>query len=94
MRIKKGDEWKAVFMIPEGSFKSMIMFFGLTNSPATFQAIVNKLLRDLINIGKVVVFINNVIVGTEDEEEYGKLVAEVMRRLEENDLYVKPEKYK
>ena len=94
MRIKKGDEWKAVFMIPEGSFKSMIMFFGLTNSPATFQAIVNKLLRDLINIGKVVVFIDNVIVGTEDEEEYDKLVAEVMRRLEENDLYVKPEKYK
>ena len=94
MRIKEGDEWKAVFMIPEGSFKSMIMFFGLTNSPATFQAIVNKLLRDLINIGKVVVFIDNVIVGTEDEEEYDKLVAEVMRRLEENDLYVKPEKYK
>ena len=94
MRIKEGDEWKAVFMIPEGSFKSMIMFFGLTNSPATFQAIVNKLLRDLINIGKVAVFIDNVIVGTEDEEEYNELVAEVMRRLEENDLYVKPEKYK
>ena len=94
MRIKKGDEWKAVFMIPEGSFKSMIMFFGLTNSPATFQAIVNKLLRDLINIEKVAVFIDNVIVGTEDEEEYNELVAEVMRRLEENDLYVKPEKYK
>ena len=94
MRIKEGDEWKAVFMIPEGSFKSMIMFFGLTNSPATFQAIVNKLLRDLINIEKVAVFIDNVIVGTEDEEEYNELVAEVMRRLEENDLYVKPEKYK
>ena len=94
MRIKEGDEWKAVFMISEGSFKSMIMFFGLTNSPATFQAIVNKLLRDLINIGKVAVFIDNVIVGTEDKEEYDELVAEVMRRLEENDLYVKPEKYK
>ena len=67
------------------------MFFGLTNSPATFQAIMNELLRDLINTGKVAVFIDNVIVGTETEEGHDELVAEVIRRLEENDLYVKPE---
>ena len=40
VRIKEGDEWKAAFMTPEGSFKPTVMFFGLTNSPATFQAIV------------------------------------------------------
>ena len=54
----------------------------------------NKLLRDLINIGKVAAFIDNVIVGTETEKGHDKIVAEVIRRLEENDLYVKPEKYK
>jgi len=52
----------------------------------------NELLRDLINTGKVVVFIDNVIIGTETEEGHEELVAEVIRRLEENDLYVKPEK--
>ena len=91
IRIKKGDEWKATFTTPEGLFEPTVMFFGLTNSPATFQAIMNELLRDLINIGKVAVFIDNVIVGTETEEGHDELVAEVIRRLEENDLYVKPE---
>ena len=54
----------------------------------------NKLLRDLINTGKVVVFIDDVIVGTETEEGHDKVVVEVIKRLEENDLYVKPEKCK
>ena len=72
----------------------MVMFFGLTNSSATFQAMMNKLLRDLINTGKVAVFIDDVIVGTEIEEWHDKIVAEVIRRLEENNLYVKLEKCK
>ena len=55
---------------------------------------INELLRDLINTGKVVVFIDDVIVGTEMEEGHDELVVEVIRRLEENDLYVKPEKCK
>ena len=80
------------FTTPEGSFKPMVMFFGLTNSPATFQTMMNELLRDLINTEKVVAFIDNVIVGMEMEEVHDKIVVEVMRRLEENDLYVKPEK--
>ena len=94
VRIKEGNEWKAAFMMPEESFEPTVMFFGLTNSPATFQAMMNELLRDLINMGKVAAFINDVIVGTETEEGHDKLVAEVIRRLEENDLYVKPEKCK
>ena len=70
------------------------MFFRLTNSLATFQAMINKLLRDLINMGKVAAFIDDVIIGTEMEEGHDELVAEVIRRLEENNLYVKPEKCK
>ena len=94
VRIKEGDEWKAVFTIPEGSFELTVMFFGLMNSPATFQAMMNELLRDLINTEKVVVFIDDVIVGTETEEGHDKLVMEVIKRLEENNLYVKLEKCK
>ena len=94
VRIKERDKWKAAFTILEGSFEPMVMLFGLTNSPAMFQAIMNELLRDLINTGKVAVFIDDVIVGTETEEGHDEIVAEVIRRLEENDLYVKPEKCK
>ena len=70
------------------------MFFGLTNSPATFQTMMNKLLRDLINTGKVAAFIDDIIIGTEDEEGHNELVAEVVKRLEKNNLYIKPEKCK
>jgi len=94
VRIKEEDEWKAAFMTPERSFEPTVMFFGLTNSPATFQAMMNKLLRDLINTGKVAVFIDDVIVRTESEEGHDELVVEIVKRLEENNLYVKPEKYK
>jgi len=68
------------------------MFLGLTNSPVTFQAMMNDILRDLINTGEVAAFIDNVLVETEEEERYDKIVKEVLRRMEENDLYIKPEK--
>ena len=72
----------------------MVMFFGLTNSPAIFQAMMNETLWDLINLGKVASFIDNVIIGTESEEGHNELVEEVVKRLTENDLYVKLEKHK
>jgi len=81
-------------MIPEGSFEPIVVFFGLTNSPATFQAMNNKLLRDLINIGKVVVFIDDIIVETESKEGHDELIVEIVKRLKENDLYMKLEKCK
>ena len=75
-----------------GFFKLTVMFFEMTNSPATFQAMMNEILRDLINEGKVAVFIDNVLVRTETEKGYDEIVEEILRRLEENDLYIKPEK--
>ena len=68
------------------------MFFGMTNSPAMFQAMMNKILRDMINKGKVAAFVDNVLVGTEMEEGHDEIVEKVLRRLEKNNLYVKPEK--
>jgi len=94
IRIKEGDEWKAVFTTPEGSFEPTVMFFGLTNSPAIFQTMMNELLRDLINIEKMAAFIDNIIVGMETEDGHDEIVVEIIKRLEENNLYIKPEKYK
>ena len=81
MNIKKGYEWKVVFMTPEGSFESIVMFFGFANSPVTFQTIMNKILLDLINTGKVASFIDNVIVETEEKEKYDEVVEEIVKGL-------------
>jgi len=70
------------------------MFFRLTNSPVIFQTMMNKILQDLINTEKVVSFIDNIIVGTEKKKGHDKIVEEVVKRLVENALYVKPEKCK
>ena len=94
VRIKEGDKWKAAFTTPEELFEPIVMFFGLTNSSATFQAMINELLRDLVNMEKVVVFIDNTMIETEGEEEHDELVKKVIRRLAENNLYIKLEKYK
>jgi len=56
--------------------------------------IINDLFRDLINQGDMVTFIDNILVATDTEEGHDELVEEVLKRLEENDLFVKPEKYK
>jgi len=92
VRIKEGDEWKGAFIMHVDSFEPTVMFFGMTNLPAIFQAMINKILRDLINKGKVVAFVDDVLVGTETEEGHDEIVKEILRKLEENDLYVKPEK--
>ena len=78
--------------MPEGLFEPTVMFFGLTNSPVTFQAIMNNLLRDLVVEEKMAVFIDNMIVVIETEKGHDEIVEEVLKRLEKNDLFVKPEK--
>jgi len=94
VRIKEGDEWKVTFTTHIGAYEPMVMYFGLTNSPATFQAMINNLFRDLINQGDTATFIDNILVAINTEEGHNELVEEVLRRLEENDLFVKPEKCK
>ena len=93
VRIKERDKWKGVFTTYMGSFEPTVMFFGMTNSLATFQAIMNKILRDMINEEKVIAFVDNVLVEIEIEEGHDEIIEEVLKRLEENDLYIKPEKY-
>ena len=88
MRIKEGDEWKAAFSMPDGAFQLIVMFLGLINSLMTFQAMMNNLLRDIIEAGDVVALIDDVMVGTETEERHNDIVKEVLRKMVENDLCV------
>ena len=69
------------------------MFFGLTNLLVTFQIMMNDLLRNMIEVEDIVVFINNVMVEMEIDKRYDDIIEEVLRKMAENDLFVKPEKY-
>ena len=89
MQIREGDEWKAVFMTHKGSFKPLIMYFGLCNLPATFQKMMNEILHNMSDV--CVVYINDLMIFTEkDNQEVHDRVMEVLRRLRDNNLFVKP----
>jgi len=75
-----------------GVYEPTVMFFGLTNLPATFQAMMNNILRDLINTGEVAAFMDNVLVETEEEKGHNEIAEEMLKRMEENNLYIKLEK--
>ena len=92
VRIKERNEWKRAFTTHVGSFKPIVMFFGMTNLPATFQVIMNEILRDLVNKSKIAAFVDDILVETETEKGHDEVIEEVLKRLEENNLYVKPEK--
>ena len=92
MRIKEEDKWKKVFTMYIGLFELTIMFFEITNSLATFQTMISEILRDLVNEGKVAAFVDDILVGTETKEGHNEVIEEVLKRLEKNNLYVKPEK--
>jgi len=75
-----------------GVYEPTVMFFGLINSLATFQVIMNDILRDLIDIEDVAVFMDDILLGTKNKRKYDEIVEEVLKRIEANDLYVKPKK--
>ena len=90
--IKEGDEWKAAFVCFGGAYEPLVMYFGLCNSPATFQTMMNEIFVDMEDI--VVVYIDDLMIftKTDNQEAHDKIVLEVLHRLEENDLFVKLEK--
>jgi len=81
-----------MFTIYLGVYEPTVMFFGLTNSPAIFQAIINNILRDLIDAGDIVIFMDNMLVGTKNEKKHNEIVKKIPRKIEANDLYLKSEK--
>ena len=92
VRIKEGDEYKAAFVTNRGLFEPTVMFFGLTNSPATFQNMMNDIFADLVAEGKVTVYLDDILIFSNNLKEHRAVVHEVLRRLKEHDLFLKPEK--
>jgi hypothetical protein len=92
IRIRKGDKWKAAFTTNWGLFEPLVMFFGLTNSPATFQALMNSIFADLIAKGVVAVYLDDILIYTKTIKEHREITCKVLCRLEENDLYLHPAK--
>ena len=93
VRIREGDEWKTAFNTPTGHWEYLVMPFGLTNAPAVFQALVNDVLRDMIN-KSVFVYLDDILIFSKDPQEHGKHVRAVLKRLLENHLFLKAEKCK
>ena len=79
--------------MPKDAYELVVMFFRLTNLLETFQVIMNDLLRNLIKIGDVAASINNVMVGMKTEKENNDIMKKILKRMAENNLFVKPEKY-
>jgi hypothetical protein len=75
-------------------FEPNVMFFGLTNSPATFQTLMNTVFGDLISAGKVAVYLDNILILSDDLEKHQKVTKEVLQHLREYDLYLRLEKCK
>ena len=89
--IREGNEWKTAFNTPLGHFEYLVMPFGLSNAPAVFQALVNDILRDMLN-HFVFVYLDDILIFSENMEKHIQQVRLVLRRLLDNKLFVKPEK--
>jgi len=79
VRIKEGDEWKAVFKTNQGLYEPSIMFFGLTNSPSTFQTMMDTIFRDLILTNEVIVYMDDILIATiNDPPHHREIVHQVL----------------
>ena len=72
--MKDGDKWKATFQTNRGLYKPLVMFFALTNSPATFQTMMDAIFEDLISEGVVVMYLDDILIFTKTLEEHRKVV--------------------
>jgi hypothetical protein len=91
VRIKEGDEWKTAFRTRYGLYEFLVMPFGLSNAPATFQDMINHIFRDMIDLG-LVAYIDDLLIYASTRAEHDKIVKEVLRRLTANKLAVSAEK--
>jgi hypothetical protein len=95
VRIKKGDEWKAAFKTKFGHWEPLVMFFGLTNSPSTFQEMMNVIYKEVIERhaarGTIIrIYMDNIAIATTGTlQDHIDAVHDVLRVAEEHDLYFK-----
>jgi hypothetical protein len=94
VHIRRDNEWKAAFVTNQGLFEPKVMFFGLTNSPATFQLLMNSIFANHIAQDKVAVYLNNILIWSSTLKGHCKIVHKVLHHLQIYDLYLHPEKCK
>jgi len=92
VQMKEGDEWKAAFQMSHGLFEPLVMFFGLTNSPSTFQTMMNEIFQDLVMEGVVCVYLNNILIHTKTMEEHCHITRLVLERLCKHKLFLRHDK--
>jgi hypothetical protein len=92
VRIKEGDEWKAAFRTNRGLFEPLVMYFGLTNSPVTFQTMMNEIFQDLVLEGVVCVYIDDILIFTDTMEEHRHISRIILERMRANKLYLRHDK--
>jgi hypothetical protein len=92
IRIKDGDTWKAAFRTNRGLFEPLVMFFGLTNSLATFQTMMNDIFREEIAEGWVVIYMDDILVFSKDKTEHQEQVKRILEKLRQHQLSLKAEK--
>jgi hypothetical protein len=68
--VKEGDEWKVAFRMNHGLFEPLVMMFGLTNVPATFQTMMNEIFAELIMEGKIVIYLDDILIFSKDLKEH------------------------
>jgi hypothetical protein len=92
IRIAEGHEWKTAFRTKYGLYEWCVMPMGLTNAPATFQAVVNEVLNEYLDVF-VLVYLDDILVYTNGtKEEHIEHVRKVLKKLQEHKLLLKPEK--
>jgi hypothetical protein len=92
VQIQEGDEEKAAFITSKGLFEPTVMYFGFCNAPSTFQHMMNEVLKDKIATGHVVVYIDDILIFTDNLTLHRQLVNRVLEKLKANDLFIKLEK--
>ena len=92
VRIRDGDQWKAAFKTNKGLFEPTVMFFGMCNSPATFQSMMDAIFADMIDDNVVVIYMDDIFLFAPDETTLTKNTRKVLDRLRDNDLFLKPTK--
>jgi hypothetical protein len=92
IRIRDGDQWKAAFKTNKGLFEPTVMFFGMCNSPATFQSMMDSMFEDLIDGCIVIIYMDDIFLFAKDRKTLEQNTKKVLQRLKENDLYLKPKK--
>ena len=92
VQVREGDDWKAAFRTNRGLFEPLVKFFGLTNSPSTFQNMMNDIFHDLIMQGKVLVYLDDILIFTKTLEEHQQVLRSVLQILRQYKLYLKPKK--